>query len=249
MRCPHLLLLLTLSLIPGCATVRPTVRAAMPVPEQGVVFVADGSGDSPQMSVSLARVLDEAHAPLRVQRVCWSHGMGRVLSDLYDADNQKAEGQKLAQEVLAYRRAYPAHRICLVGYSAGAAVVLAAVDGLAPGTVDGMVLLAPSVSANRDLRPALRVSREGIDNFRSDWDMVCLMLSAVGTADGFAQPVAGRTGFTPVIESPQDQQLYQRLREHCWGGPKSWSGHDGGHWGSLNVDFLRAQVVPHLLPQ
>jgi predicted esterase len=242
-------LLLPLALLPGCTTVRPVARAAMPGPEQGVVFVADGSGGSPQMSDSLARVLSEARAPLRVQSACWSHGSGRVLLDLYDGEHQKAEGQKLAQEVLAYRRAYPGNRICLVGYSAGAGVVLTAADCLPPGSVDCMVLLAPAVSANRDLRTALRVSREGIDNFHSDWDMVCLMLSGIGMADGFGLPVAGRTGFTPVIECPQDQELYQRLRQHCWGGPKAWSGHDGGHWGNLNCDFLRAQVVPHLLPK
>jgi hypothetical protein len=221
----------------------------MPVSETGVVFVAEGSGDSPQLSESLAAILHQANAPLRVQRVGWSHGKGLVLLDLYDGDHQKAEGRKLAQEVLAYRRAYPGNRICLVGYSAGAAVVLDATDGLSPSTVDEIVLLSPSVSANRDLRNALGTSREGIDNFRSDWDMVCTMLTATGMADGIGLPVAGRTGFSPVIQSSQDQQLYQRLREHSWDGSARWSGHNGGHWGCLNSDFLRAQVVPHLLPR
>ena len=113
----------------------------------------------------------------------------------------------------------------------------------------GVQTCALPISANRDLRTALRASREGIDNFHSDWDAICLMLTATGMADGFGLPVAGRTGFTPLIESPQDQELYQRLRQHCWGGPKSWSGHNGGHWGSSNGDFLRAQVVPLLLPR
>jgi hypothetical protein len=220
----------------------------MPVPETGVVFVADGSGDARQLSESLAGILQQSACPLRVQRVGWSHGTGGVFLDLYDGDHQKAEGQKLSQEVLAYRRAYPSNRICLVGYSAGAGVVLAATEALPPGTVDEIVLLAAAVSANRDLRIALCASREGIDNFRSEWDGVCLMLTPIGMADGIGLPAAGRTGFSPVIQCPQDQQLYQRLREHTWGGPARWSGHDGGHWGCTNPNFLRAQVVPHLLP-
>jgi pimeloyl-ACP methyl ester carboxylesterase len=241
------LAVVVLSLLPGCATVQPTVRSAMPLPDQGIVYVADGSGDLRQVSDSLATVLQQANAPLHIQRVCWTHGTGLILLDLYDAERQKAEGQKLAQEILAYRRANPGKRICLVGYSSGAGVALAAADSLPPCSLDRMILLAPSVSAKRDLRTALRASREGIDHFRSDWDVISLLLTPLGMADGFGLPVAGRTGFSPVIESPQDQQLYQGLRQYSWGGPQSWSGHDGGHWGCIHCDFLRAKVLPLLL--
>jgi pimeloyl-ACP methyl ester carboxylesterase len=219
----------------------------MPLPEQGVVFVADGSGDSRQLSDSLAGVMEQAKVPLRVQRIGWSHGPGRVFLDLYDGDHQIAEGQQLAQEVLAYRRAHPANRICLVGYSAGAGVTLAATDVLPPNTVDEMVLLAPAVAGNRDLRTSLRTCREGIDAFRSDWDVISLVLTPMGMADGFGLPVAGRTGFSIVAQTPQDQDLYQRLRQYSWDGSAKWSGHNGGHYGCINSEFLRAQVVPHLI--
>jgi pimeloyl-ACP methyl ester carboxylesterase len=242
-----LIAMVALNLLPGCATVQPTTRSAMPVTDQGIVFVADGSGDLRQVSESLTTVLQQTSAPLHVQRVCWTHGTGRVFLDLYDADHQQVEGQKLAQEILAYRRANPGQRICIVGYSSGAGVALAATDSLPSCSVDRMILLSPTVSAKRDLRTALRVCREGIDSFHSDWDAISLLLTPLGMADGFGLPVAGRTGFTPLVESPQDQQLYQRLRQHCWGGSQSWSGHDGGHWGCLHCDFLRAKVLPLIL--
>jgi pimeloyl-ACP methyl ester carboxylesterase len=216
----------------------------MPSPERGVVFVADGSGDSRQVSDGLAGLL-QANC-LRVQRVPWSHGAGRVLADVYDASNQKCEGQKLAQDVLAYRQANPGNRLCLVGYSSGTGVVLDAAQTLPPGSVDRIVLLAPVVTARRDLRTSLRASCQGIDSFRSEWDGICLLLST-GTADGVAEPVAGRSGFTPMIQCPGDQDLYAKLHEHCWSGAKNWSGHDGGHYGYGRVPFLRDQVGPLLV--
>jgi hypothetical protein len=219
----------------------------MPALEQGVIFVADGSGNLRQISDCLGSLLQEARAPLRVQCFCWTHGQGRVFLDLYDADHQKVQGQKLAQEILAYRRCHPSNRICVVGYSSGAGVALTAAEMLPPNTMDCMVLLSPSVAARRDLRAPLRACREGIDSFHSEWDVISLVLTAMGMADGFGLPVAGRYGFTPVIESPQDQELYQRLRQHCWGGPAAWGGHNGSHFGFVNCDFLRVQVVPLLL--
>jgi pimeloyl-ACP methyl ester carboxylesterase len=227
----------------GCASVPTTVRGTMPGQERGVVFVADGSGDSRAVSDGLTGPLQPAC--LRVQRVPWSHGTGRVLADVYDAGHQKCEGQKLAQEVLAYRQANPGNHIYLVGYSSGTGVVLDAAQSLPPCSVDRIVLLAPVVTARRDLRPSLRAACQGIDSFRSEWDGVCLMLST-GTADGFAEPVAGRSGFTPINQCAGDQELYAKLHEHCWSGSRNWSGHDGGHYGYSRASFLRDQVAPLL---
>jgi pimeloyl-ACP methyl ester carboxylesterase len=222
----------------------PPVVTAQPV--QGVVFVADGSGGLHRVADSLAVVLRESRAPLHVERVDWSHGQGTVMRDLYDDDNQRAHAKVLAGQVLAYRAAHPEQRICLVGYSSGAGVVLAAAEGLPPDTVDRMVLLSPAVASRRDLRVPLRACREGIDNFYSDRDGICLLLTAVGTADGFANQIAGRTGFVPVGDTSQDRTPYQRLRQHAWAGAPAWGGHNGGHYDSGRPEFLALQVTPLL---
>jgi hypothetical protein len=237
---------------PGCSAVgrpvQPVVRAAQPLqPVQGVVFVADGSGDLRQVADALTNVVLEDHIPLCVQRVQWTHGKGAVFLDLYDQAHQKAQGLIVAQQVLAYRTAHPDQRICLVGYSSGAGVVLAAAEQLPAASVDRIVLLSPSVAARHDLRPSLRCSREGIDAFRSEWDIISLALTAMGTADGVGLPVAGRTGFSPVVECPGDELLYQGLRQHLWDSSSRWAGHDGGHFGCFNSNFLRTCVLPPLL--
>jgi pimeloyl-ACP methyl ester carboxylesterase len=213
----------------------------------GITYVADGSGDLRQVSDALAAVVAEANAPMTVQRIQWSHGKGAVFPDLYSNDHHQTQGQALANQVLEYRKTHPADRICLIGYSSGASVALAAAERLPPNTIDRFLLLSPTVAARHDLRPVLRSSREGIDTFNSEWDAICAVLFAMGTGDGFGQAVAGRGGFVPQGDTPEDEQLYKGLRQHFWKGPDQWQGHDGSHFGCFNRDFLRAQVLPRVL--
>ena len=213
----------------------------------GLTFVADGSGDLRQVSDKLAAVAWEGHAPMTVERVQWSHGKGAVFPDLYDADHHLAQGKALARTIYDYRRKNPTHRVCLIGYSSGASVALAAAEQLPPQTLDRFVLLSPSVAAKHDLRPSLLACREGIDSFHSEWDVISIVLFAMGTGDGIGQTVAGRTGFEQIGDTPHDQQLYQGLRQHLWKGAEHWSGHDGSHFGCFTPAFLRNQVLPKLL--
>ena len=235
--------------VPGCALVTRHAANAAPPPAEGITFVADGSGDLRQVSDALAKVALDAHAPMRVQRVQWAHAKGAIFPDLYDSAHHQAQGKILAEQILAHRQANPESRICLIGYSSGASVALVACDHLPSGTLDRFVLLSASVSARHDLRHALQVSREGIDSFNSEWDAVCLVLYAMGTGDGIGQSVAGRTGFVPVGDTPEDKQLYIGLRQHVWQGAARWGGHDGGHFGCFKEEFLRNQVLPLVVGQ
>jgi hypothetical protein len=110
------------------------------------------------------------------------------------------------------------------------------------------VLLAPSVSCDYDLRPALRAARLGVDAFTSRRDVVQLGLGtgAVGTADRRWVPAAGRVGFRPAVYDPGDDALYAKYREHPWDPAVSWTGHRGGHFGTGWPEFARAYVLPLL---
>src|SRR5262249_54457640 len=110
----------------------------------GVVYIADGSGGLPGPSGELARLI-ECYTPLRAEVVDWSHGWGRVLSDMFGHSHHLASGQTLACQILAQRQTCPGAPIILVAHSAGAAVVLAAAEVLPPGSVDRIILLAPVV--------------------------------------------------------------------------------------------------------
>jgi pimeloyl-ACP methyl ester carboxylesterase len=233
----------------GCAAFVQEVHAPPALSEtRGIVFAADGAGDFHATSLSLCRVVSDCSLPLRVQPFEWSHGFGRIFADQIDHAHARAAGCQLAAQVEAYHRACPEHAIYLVGHSAGSLVVLTAAEALPPGTVERIVLLAPSVSAGYDLRPALCHAREGIDVFYSprDWWFLGVGTTLVGTADGGWHCPAGRIGFRPLEETPEDGVLYSKLRQHAWHPCVEWAGNHGGHYGGYQPDYLRAYVLPLL---
>lgn len=217
-------------------------------PPVGVVFLANGAGDSRSVTHSLSQVLEYASPTLEVKTFAWSHGYWRVIFDQLDHTNHLDQAHNLAVQICAYRSAHPDRRVYLLGHSAGSAVVLAAAEALPPNSVTRIILLAPSVCATYDLRPALRASREGIDCFYSDADRLILGLGVgiLGTTEGGCRTPAGRVGFIPAQEDPADARLYEKLRQHPWDPEVRWTGHDGGHFGNHVPDFLRVYVLPLL---
>jgi pimeloyl-ACP methyl ester carboxylesterase len=251
MAAPRRLRLLSLTLstlcLAGCVGPRQTVYSPAPGPAaRGVVFVADGAGNFQSTSASLRQVIAEERLPLGVATVEWSHGFGRMLADQIDYANARAEGRRLAAEVVALRQARPDAEIYLVGHSAGSGVILAAAESLPPGTVDRIVLLAPAVSADYDLRPTLLSTRQTVDVFASsrDWVFLGVAPALVGTADRRWTAPAGRVGFRPCLDSPADAALYQRLRQFPWCGCYGELGNQGGHYGVHRPEFLRRCVAP-----
>ena len=257
MRLPLGLCLLLLASA-GCVSA-PTPEArttsyASPLPAQAVVFTADGIGGYGITTSALGRVVRQDHLPLHVQMVTWSHGFGRPLADHLGYGHAREQGRKLAAEIACYLRPQPqgpALPVSLVAHSGGSAVVLAATEFLPPDSLDRIVLLAPSVSADYDLRPALRCARRGVEVFYSRFDRAYLGVGvvALGTGDRRWTAAAGRVGFRPPASPcPEDAPLYARLRQHSWKETAAWTGHNGGHFGYNRPAFLRAYVVPLLLP-
>jgi pimeloyl-ACP methyl ester carboxylesterase len=235
----------------GCATARHEVMTpAVPAAgTRGIIFSVDGAGGFDATSDAVRKVVAEECLPLTVDVVHWSHGYGRVLSDEMDYCHARSEGERLACQVSAYRQNCPHGEVYLLAHSAGAAVVLAAAEALPPGSVERIILLAPSVSDVYDLRPALNCARGGIDVFFStrDWGYLGVGTSVFGTADRhWLDPPAGRTGFIPVGCGPEDMALYAKLRQHAWNRCVAWTGNQGGHYGSYRPAFLRSYVAPLL---
>lgn len=251
-----------LLLFGGCATGRqPVPSCGCGAPNADVVFVADGSGDYRTTSRALCEAVNACGAPLRVETFVWSHGYGRMLVDHVDHCNHLQEGQRLAALIAA---AVPTHSVgtrenCvgtrensrsvyLVAHSSGAAVVLAAAEASPPGSIERIVLLAPAVAHDYDLRPALRAVRETIDVFVSRRDVGALVIGTgiAGTADRRRSAAAGRCGFTPILTCPGDELLYAKQRIHPWDPCVAWTGNRGSHYGTLEPGFMRSYVLPLL---
>lgn len=240
--------LLLLAVSAGCVTSHGAVCThCVAANLRGAVFSADGAGGWEATSEALQSAVAEAGLSLYVEPVEWSHGFGRVFSDQMDLGHAQCEGLRLAERIVTLRREHPEWDIYLVGHSAGCTVVLSAAANLPSDTVKRIVLLAPSVSADYDLRPALRSSRDGVDVFFSPRDVFYLGvgIALTGTADRrWSAPAAGRTGFRPIAESCQDAPLYSKLRQHGWDPSVEWTGNRGGHYDAYKSDYLRSYVLP-----
>jgi pimeloyl-ACP methyl ester carboxylesterase len=225
-------------------------HAPEPIPEFGpVVFVADGAGDFRAASTSFRKVLTDEHWPVHVEPVTWSHGYLRVLRDQLDYAHGRAEGHRLASRIIALKSLRPDVKIYLVGHSAGTVVAVSAAESLPPGCIEGMALLAPSLSTFYDLRPALHAVRNHLDVYysRRDWGYLGVGTTILGTSDRLWAPASGRIGFQEYVDTPQDRAELQKLRQHAWHIVDWRTGNSGGHYGSYQRRYLRAQVLPALL--
>jgi len=213
------------------------------------IFVADGAGDFRAASKALREAVAGEQVPLTVETFPWSHGYCRIFSDQIDHGNVKTQSRRLAQLVLAHVTTAPHVPVSLLGHSAGCAVVLAAAEDLPAGTLQRIILLAPSVPAKYDLRPALRSVRAGMDVFSSPKDNLYLRVGMVVT--NILRPnectPAGCTGFSPDVETSEDGALYAKLTQYPWEPRLAWTGHYGGHFGCYQQTFLRVFVLPLLI--
>jgi pimeloyl-ACP methyl ester carboxylesterase len=233
--------------ISGCASTEQQVRSpSFARPAGGVVFVADGAGGFEATSSSLRQCIQEAGLPLSVETLEWSHGYGRIIADQIGHDHVREAAHKLSSKVATVRATSPDTAVYLIGHSAGTAIVLGTAELLPPESIDRIILLAPSVSADYDLRPALRCVRQKIDVFTSsnDWWYLGLGVRVTGTTDGHWTSAAGRIGFRPRIETPEDAMLYKKLEQHSWAPDVEWTGNHGGHYGCHNPEFMKAYVLP-----
>jgi pimeloyl-ACP methyl ester carboxylesterase len=243
-------LALFVPLLTGCAAGPPTLKPYVPsAPVRGAVFAVDGAGGYGGFPDTLAKTIAAEELPLYVQPVIWTHGYRRVVADLTDTAHIDQQGRQLAVEIAAYRAEHPGQPVYLVGHSAGCGVALRAVADLPPDSVERLILIAPAVSTNYDLRPALRASR-AVEVFHSDRDWAYLGLGTVvlGTTDRRRDGAAGRVGFRPTDLPPEDAALLCRLRQHPWDPTLAWTGNQGGHAGGYQPVYLRAYVLPLLTP-
>jgi pimeloyl-ACP methyl ester carboxylesterase len=249
-----LAILVGLMLLSGCGLRGPLAverQAALPLPgSSGVVFTSDGAGGFDGTTRTVRAALRAEGMSLEVRRVEWSHGYPRIASDHLSWANIQEQARCLAAEVQAWRNRFPDRPVYLLGHSTGCAVLLEATQSLPSGSVERIVLLAPAVACQYDLRPALCCARRGIDVFysRRDWVALGIGTGLFGTADRRWSAAAGRVGFCPVLGGFSDITLYANLRQYPWEPSQSSVGHDGGHYGAYKPGFLRASILPLLRP-
>ena len=118
-------------------------------------------------------------------------------------------------------------------------------EAMAGERVDGIVMLAATLSPGYRLDRALAGSERGIVNFYSSRDIFMLGLGTklFRTMDGEFKQSAGRMGF----EVPSRSTAYQRLYQIPWNSEMSDSGNSGMHLTSGSEEFVSRYVAPLVL--
>ena len=216
---------------------------------QDVVYVADGAGDFRATSMTVDEVVHSEGAPVCVERIVWSHGYGRIFADQLDREFARKQGRLVAEELIKRKQTQPNCRIFLLAHSAGSLVVLSAAGAMPPDSIERVVLLAPSVRADYDLRSALSATRGSVDVYYSPHRDFYVRGAAVLAAFVHFELSrrAGQIGFEPIVESEADAQLYQKLRQIPWDPSFENAGNGGGHYGARQPEFLKEYVLPLML--
>lgn len=212
---------------------------------QFVLYVANGSGRSTALSDGLGTALKHAGVAFALKPVNWCR-QPSAFRDHADHRNQLAAASAMTAEIQAIRQTSPHARVVLAGHSSGCRVVLAAAEMLPPGSVERVLLFAPSVSSWYDVRRALSATKSGIDSFHSENDAVLDLLGETfGTAEGVRSASAAVTGFAHAYRV-REGTAYLGLRQHAWSPAM---GTDGSHYSWTHSVFLHRAVAPAFVGQ
>jgi pimeloyl-ACP methyl ester carboxylesterase len=191
--------------------------------------------------------LKDAGLVVTVEHFDWTSDEYRFLDALQAIDRNRRECLTLAERITFLARSEPHRRIILTAHSGGTGFVLFALERLpADVQVDTLVLMAPAISGNYDLSPALKHVRREAYVFTSRYDTVVLGTGTrlFGTMDGQKVDAAGLTGFTRPESA--DPKQYAKIVE--LGYQASWMRYSnfGDHVGSLAPSFALNIIGPLL---
>lgn len=220
----------------------------------GISYGCDGSGAGIVLrwGTTARQGMRDAGFKGIMEQYRWQTGAGVAVDHLSSPAYKKQAAKGLTDKITSHRRKYPNDPIYLAGLSAGCAVVLYALEGLPQDvSVDQVVLLSSSVSADYDLRPALAHVRGRLYNFTSVRDAVLGdLVSRVGTADGkpAGTDVSGVRGFHSNIGSRSGAASGGKVQNIAWRPEFARYGHNGGHTDVTASAFIKRYVAPLIVP-
>jgi hypothetical protein len=222
--------------------------------ERGLVIVLPGVEGRSPLNEAICRGLNDGGVNWAIELYDWTAPVpliGLTMGPLY---NQEAEGRnqnkadELAGRIKRYQFAYPHRPVVLVGQSGGGAIAVWAARALSGGhKVDGVILMAASLSPGYPLSRALNNSDRGIVNFYSarDWFLLGVGTTITGTMDGEHESSAGKVGFLPP--SGRKPKEYSKLFQIPWTEKMGETGNSGGHMSSGATEFVSTYVAPLVL--
>lgn len=244
-----LLLWLATGSIVGCGYVPRNAQAPSRY-DHGVVFILPGIEGASLLNTSLAVGLDNARVRSAIEIYDWTTGIpGNFLWNLSDLGRNRRKAAQLAERILYYKDRHPDGAVSIVGHSGGGGIALLTLEALPPRPiVDNVVLLAPAVSPQYDLRKAIRRAKHGIYHLYSPLDVGLLGLGTTlfGTVDRDHGPSAGAVGFERPAQMATEEweELQPLLHQIQWSPELVPYGAAGDHAGWSTVWFAEKYLAP-----
>jgi len=217
----------------------------------GLILVFDGAGGITRAPIQIRRGLHEGGVDHAIEIVDRTAGHN-VLEDQTNLDRNRSVARQSSERIARYIAEHPDKPVHLIGISAGTGIVVFATEQLPAGVkVDGLVLMASSLSNTYNLAPAMKHVRNEITNFSSVADVGVLGVGVglAGTVDRGSGVAAGLYGFSlPPGASQEVRALYQeKLVEVSWKATHVVFGHMGDHLGASSSGFVKRFVAPIVL--
>lgn len=210
--------------------------------DNGLVVVLPGI-DGPGLGTLGLMTTVADNTELAVGQFDWTLPFGMLLNQTAQWRNRDM-GKVLAKKIVAYDEKYPGRPVYLVGHSGGTAIAVWAAEALPPEVkVEGIILLASSLSPGYDLSRALANTRGQIVSVYSAGDSALLGAgtSLIGTMDGVHGQSAGKVGFTPR----GGRWGYDgRLVQIPWTPGMRKLGYSGDHFSCCSSGFVAEYLVP-----
>lgn len=184
--------------------------------------------------------------------MAWETDKGLMADQKASVEYKRAKAAESADAMRLYQKDHPGAPVGLLGFSAGTAQTIFALENLPESSpVDHVVLLGTSISRDYDLTAALKRVKHKLHIFISPHDrMLSVAMPFSGTADRkFGVPGAGIKGFIlPADASPETKQLYaEKLNTIPYAKDFRKDSDKGHHFDNVKPEFIRDHVAPLLM--
>lgn len=233
----------------GCAP-RPT-----PYSGHGAIFYCDGAGGGSAVrnwGVDVRKGLTAAGFNGSFEEYDWETGLGMVADEDEAVRAKRAQAAHVARNISRYQARFPDAPVNVIGFSAGTAIAVYAVEALpADSQIDTLVMLSSSLSSAYDLSKALRHVRGDVYVTTSPKDEMLGELAPIfGTADRkfVGKNIGGIRGFyLPPDADAQTRRLYSKIVLLAWRPGWDKLGEEGQHAGTTAPAFIQHVIAPLLL--
>lgn len=224
---------------------------------RGCVFYFDGAGGGTKKKNYAAGVLEgmlEAGYRGAGEMISWETGKGLVKDQDASVAYKRSKAKEGAASIQSYQNKHAGAPVALLGFSAGTAEAIFALEVLPESTpVDRVVLLGTSISRDYDMTEALKRVKDKLYIITSPHDqMIGTMMKFSGTADRkFHDPGAGIKGFVlPAGATDETRKLYaEKIVTIPYSEDFRKDGDKGHHFDNVKKDFIRDHVAPLLMGQ